>query len=141
MAGIAAWVRWPTSRLGLLFTIADYLYLLPYILVNLANPVAFTIGNLGQGIYTAAVAHLGLAWPTGRLRSRFECVVVIAEYVTAVGFSVAAIVFWNPAFSGCDGFANQTGRNSGDDARHRRSLSKACPVNGTRQNAGQARPG
>ena len=102
VAGIAAWVRWPAIRLGLLFTIAGYLYLLPYILVNLANPVAFTIGNLGQGIYTAAVAHLGLAWPTGRLRSRFECGVVIAEYVTAVGFSAAAIVFWNPAFSGCD---------------------------------------
>ncbi|HEY2263581.1 MAG TPA: sensor histidine kinase [Streptosporangiaceae bacterium] len=75
---------------------------MPYILVNLANPVAFTIGNLSQGIYTAAVAHLGLAWPAGRLRSRFECGVVIAEYVTAAGFSVAAIVFWNPAFSGCD---------------------------------------
>jgi signal transduction histidine kinase len=101
VAGIAAWVRWPASRLGLLFTIAGYLYLLPYILVNLANPVAFTIGNLTQGLYTAAVAHLGLAWPTGRLRSRFECGVVIAEYVTAIGFSLAAIVFWNPAFIGC----------------------------------------
>ena len=73
VAGIAAWVRWPISRLVLLFTMAGYLYLLPYILVNLANPVAFTIGNVGQGIYTAAVAHLGLAWPFGRLRSRFEC--------------------------------------------------------------------
>jgi signal transduction histidine kinase len=102
VAGIAAWVRWPASRLGLLFTIAGYLYLVSYILTNLANPVAFTLGNLSQGIYTAAVAHLGLAWPTGRLRSRFEGGVVIAEYVTAVGFSLAAIVFWNPAFSGCD---------------------------------------
>ena len=102
IAGIAAWARWPASRLGLLFTIAGYLYLVPYILVNLANPVAFTLGNLGQGIYTAAVAHLGLAWPTGRLRSRFEFGVVIAEYVTAVGFSLAAMVFWNPAFIGCD---------------------------------------
>ena len=102
VAGIAAWMRWPASRLGVLFTIAGYLYLVPYILVNLANPVAFTIGNLGQGIYTAAVAHLGLAWPTGRLRSRFECGVVIAEYVTAVGFSLATAVFWNPAFSGCN---------------------------------------
>jgi signal transduction histidine kinase len=101
VAGIAAWVRWPTSRLGLLFTIAGYLYLLPYILVNLANPVAFTIGNLSQGIYTAAVAQLGLAWPTGRLRSRFECSVVIFDYVQIIGFSVAAAMFWNPAFIGC----------------------------------------
>ncbi len=102
VAGIAAWVRWPASRLGLLFTIAGYLYLLPYMLTNLANPVAFTIGNLTQGIYTAAVAHLGLAWPSGRLRSRFECGVVIAEYAQNVGISLAAMMFWNPAFSGCN---------------------------------------
>jgi signal transduction histidine kinase len=102
VAGIAAWVRWPTSRLGLLFSIAGYLYLVPYVLTNLANPVAFTIGNLSQGIYTAAVAHLGLAWPSGRLRSRFECGVVIAEYAQNVGISLAAMMFWNPAFSGCN---------------------------------------
>ena len=100
-AGIAAWARWPASRLGLLFTIAGYLYLLPYMLVNLANPVAFTIGNFSQGFYTAAVVHLGLAWPTGRLRSRFECGVVIFDYVQVIGFSVASMLFWNPAFSGC----------------------------------------
>ncbi len=100
-AGIAAWVRWPASRLGLLFSIAGDLYLLPYILINLANPVAFTVGYLGQGIYTAAVAHLGLAWPSGRLRSKFERGVVIFDYVQITGFSVAATMFWNPAFSGC----------------------------------------
>src|SRR5580692_4383872 len=48
-AGIAAWQRWPASRLGLLFTIVGYLYLVPYILVNLANPVAWTIGNVTSG--------------------------------------------------------------------------------------------
>jgi len=102
VAGIAAWMRWPASRLGLLFTIVGYLYLVPYILVNLANPVAFTIGNLSEGLYGAALAHLGLAWPTGRLRSGFERGVVIAEYVTGVGFGLAGMMFWNPAFIGCN---------------------------------------
>ena len=102
VAGIAAWQRWPASRLGLLFTIVGYLYLVPYILVNLANPVAFTIGNLSQPIYAAALIHLGLAWPSGRLRSRFERGVVIAEYTQFIAFSVAATMFWNPAFSGCN---------------------------------------
>ena len=102
VAGIAAWQRWPASRLGLLFTIAGYLYLVPYILVNLANPVAFTIGILSQPIYAAALIHLGLAWPSGRLRSRFERGVVIADYVQSIAFSVAATMFWNPAFSGCN---------------------------------------
>jgi signal transduction histidine kinase len=102
VAGIAAWQRWPASRLGLLFTIVGYLYLVPYILVNLANPVAWTIGNVTEGIYGAALAHLGLAWPTGRLRSRFECGVIVADYVQNIAFNTAATMFWNPAFSGCN---------------------------------------
>jgi signal transduction histidine kinase len=102
VAGIAAWQRWPASRLGLLFTIVGYLYLVPYILVNLANPVAWTIGNVTEGVYGAALAHLGLAWPTGRLRSRFECGVVVADYVQNIAFNTAATMFWNPAFSGCN---------------------------------------
>ena len=53
-AGIAAWLRWPASRLGLLFTLVGYLYLVPYILVNLANPVAWTIGNVTEGVSGAA---------------------------------------------------------------------------------------
>ena len=102
VAGIAAWMRWPASRLGLLFSIVGYLYLVPYILVNLANPVAFTIGNLSEGLHGAALAHLGLAWPTGELRSGFERGVIIAEYVTGVGFGLAGMMFWNPAFIGCN---------------------------------------
>jgi len=102
VAGIAAWQRWPDSRLGLLFTIIGYLYLVPYILVNLANPAAWTIGNLSEGISGAALAHLGLAWPTGRLRSRFECGVIVANYVQNIAFNTAATMVWNPAFSGCN---------------------------------------
>jgi signal transduction histidine kinase len=101
IAGLAAWQRWPSSRLGLLFTIVGFLYLVPYALVNLANPAAFTFGNLSEGFYGAALAHLGLAWPSGRLRSRFECGVVIAEYVSAAVFGLAGMMFWNPAFDGC----------------------------------------
>ena len=101
IAGLAAWQRWPSSRLGLLFTIVGYLYLVPYALVNLANPVAFTFGNLSEGFYGAALAQLGLAWPSGRLRSRFECGVVIAEYVSAAVFGLAGMMFWNPTFDGC----------------------------------------
>jgi len=102
LVGIAAWQRWPASRLGLLFSIVGYLYLVPYILVNLANPVAWTIGNLCEGISGAALAQLGLAWPTGRLRSRFECGVVVANYAQNIVFDTAATMVWNPAFSGCN---------------------------------------
>ncbi len=94
-AGIAAWVRWPASRLGLLFTITGYLWLLPG-LARLPYPLPFTLGNLIAPLYGAALAHLGLAWPTGRLRSRFEVGVVVAEYAWNIGQSLAALLFWDP---------------------------------------------
>jgi signal transduction histidine kinase len=103
VAGIAAWLRWPASRLGLLFSLVGYLYLAQYILFSLASPVAFAIGNAIEGIYVAALVHLALAWPTGRLRSRLECGVVIALYVWIAATNVVATMVWKPAFSGCTG--------------------------------------
>jgi signal transduction histidine kinase len=100
-AGIAAWLRWPSSRLGLLFSLVGYLTLLPA-LDYLNDAAGFTIGNAAVPLAGAALAHLGLAWPTGRLRSRFERGVVLAEYACAVGFSLLGMLFWDPAFSGCD---------------------------------------
>jgi hypothetical protein len=68
----------------------------------LDNSASFTFGNLALPFSGAALVHLGLAWPSGRLRSRFERGVVVAEYVSAVGFSVLSMMFWDPAYSGCD---------------------------------------
>jgi signal transduction histidine kinase len=101
-AGIAAWQRWPASRLGLLFSIVGYAYLVPYTIVNLPNSVAFTVANLTESVSGAALAHLALAWPSGRLRSRFERRVVIAEYAWNLGTNLVSTLFWNPSFSGCN---------------------------------------
>jgi len=100
-AGLAAWLRWPGSRLGLLFSLVGYFTLLPA-LDYLDNSAGFTIGNAAFPLAGAALAHLGLAWPTGRLRSRFERGVVVAEYASAAGFSLLGMLVWDPAFSGCD---------------------------------------
>src|SRR5690348_4303502 len=99
-AGVAAWLRWPSSPLGLLFSLVGFLDLLPA-LDYLDNSASFTFGNLAVPFSGAALVHLGLAWPSGRLRSRFERGVVVAEYVSAVGFSVLSMMFWDPAYSGC----------------------------------------
>jgi len=103
VAGIAAWSRWPASRLGLLFTIVGYAYLLPATLRNLPNPLAFTIGNLTATVSGGALAYLALAWPSGRLRSRFEVGVVIAEYAWTLVPTFVSMLFWNPSFCGCGG--------------------------------------
>ncbi len=100
LAGLAAWRRWPASRLGLLFTIPGYAWLLPG-MAHLPYALPFTVGNLIANVYPAALAHLALAWPTGRLRSRFECRVVIAVYGWNTLQSLVSMLFWNPAASGC----------------------------------------
>ena len=64
--------------------------------------MGFTIGNAAVSLAGAALAHLGLAWPTGRLRSRFERGVVVAEYASAARLTLLGMLFWDPAFSGCD---------------------------------------
>jgi signal transduction histidine kinase len=100
MAGLAAWQRWPASRLGLLLTIVGYAWILPNV-GFLPYAVPFTISNLTQSIYTASLAHLALAWPGGRLRSGLERGVVIAEYAWVIGQSFVSMLFWNPRATGC----------------------------------------
>ncbi len=99
-AGIAAWHRWPTSRLGLLFSIVGYAWLLPNV-GYLPYALAFTFGNVVSDVYAASLAHLALAWPTGRLRSRFERWVVITVYSWNTGNSIISMLFWNPRTNGC----------------------------------------
>jgi len=99
-AGLAAWRRWPANRLGLLFSIVGYAWWLPNV-GYLPYALPFTIGNVVTSVYAASLAHLALAWPTGRLRSRLECWVVVAVYAWNTGQSVVSLLFWNPSASGC----------------------------------------
>jgi signal transduction histidine kinase len=99
-AGLAAWRRWPANRLGLLFSVVGYAWWLPNV-GYLPYALPFTIGNVVTSVYAASLAHLALAWPTGRLRSRLECWVVVAVYTWNTGQSVISSLFWNPSASGC----------------------------------------
>ena len=99
-AGLAAWCRWPANRLGLLFSIVGYAWIAPN-LGYLPYALPFTLGNVVANVYAASLAHLALAWPTGRLRSRFERWVVVAVYAWNTGQSVISMLFWNPRASGC----------------------------------------
>jgi signal transduction histidine kinase len=99
-AGLAAWRRWPANRLGLLFSIVGYAWLATDI-GNLPYALPFTLGNVVASVYAASLAHLALAWPTGRLRSRFERWVVIAVYTWNIGQSIVSMLFWDPRANGC----------------------------------------
>jgi signal transduction histidine kinase len=99
-AGLAAWRRWPANRLGLLFSIVGYAWWLPNV-GYLPYALPFTLGNVVSTVYAASLAHLALAWPTGRLRSRFELWVVVAVYTWNIGGTIISDLFWNPSAYGC----------------------------------------
>jgi signal transduction histidine kinase len=99
-AGLAAWRRWPANRLGLLFSIVGYAWWLPNV-GYLPYALPFTLGNVVPTVYAASLAHLALAWPTGRLRSRFELWVVVAVYTWNIGGTIISLLFWNPGAYGC----------------------------------------
>ena len=100
VVGLMAWQRHPAERIGLLFTIVGYAWFLPA-LTRVHAPLPFTIGWLTGSLYQAALAHLALAWPYGRLRSRLDRVVVAANYAWNIGNNIAAMLFWNPRTNGC----------------------------------------
>ena len=96
-AGIVAWARRPASRMGLLMTIVAFWLLerkLQYSHESAEATFGFLFGELG---FTAAFAHAVLAYPTGRLRTRFERIFIGAGYVVVVAFSLAQLLFWSPA--------------------------------------------
>ena len=78
VVGLAAWQRYPAERIGLLFTMAGYAWFLPS-LTQLHYPLPFTVGIVSGALYQAVLAHLALAWPYGRLRSRVDRVAVTVE--------------------------------------------------------------
>ncbi len=96
-AGIVAWARRPASRVGPLMTIVAF-WLLERKLQYSHGSAQFTFGFLfGELGFTAAFAHAILAYPTGRLRTRFERVFIAAGYAVVVAFSLAQLLFWDPA--------------------------------------------
>jgi signal transduction histidine kinase len=98
--GVAAWQRYPGERIGLLFTMAGYAWFLPS-LTQLHYPLPFTAGILTTSLYQAVLAHLALAWPYGRLRSRLDRVVVTVNYSFNLGNNAVQMLFWNPRTNGC----------------------------------------
>jgi signal transduction histidine kinase len=98
--GLIAWQTYPAERVGLLFTVVGYTWLLPN-LTQVHDALPFTIGNLTVVAYQGALAHLALAWPYGRLRSRLDRAVVIGNYAWNIGNVALAQLFWDPRTSGC----------------------------------------
>ena len=86
-AGLVAWWRRPESRLGILMVaggLATGLSGLQFAEAELAR----TIGAIFDILPAALFLHLVLAFPDGRLKSRFERLLVAAGYAAAIGLQL-----------------------------------------------------
>ena len=62
-------------------------------------PTLFVINDLASA---ALIAHIALAYPTGRLRSRFDRAVLIATYASLLGTTLIAVLTFPLPRPGCD---------------------------------------
>jgi signal transduction histidine kinase len=98
-AGLVAWARRPDSRVGPLMTLVAF-WLLVRKLQYSHDSGEFTFGFLfGELGITVAFAHAVLAYPSGRLRTRFERRFIAVSYIVVLGFSAALLIVWDTSRS------------------------------------------
>ena len=101
--GLAAWLRRPASRAGILLAAAGFAWFLPeWNNPALGSPLAFTIGLALYAACPPLVAHALLAYPTGRLASRIEVSAVAVAYVGGVlVLGVLPALVYDPQVEAC----------------------------------------
>ena len=65
------------------------------------DSIVFTIGSLGEVLIYAVLVHLLLSFPSGRLESRLDRLLVAVSYFNTIVVQLAAFVFTDPAKEGC----------------------------------------
>lgn len=82
LAGLLAWARRPDSSVGGLLTVAGLAWLSSRVLLWAGdNAAIFSIGLVLVLLPIAFVAHLAVAFPSGRMASRLERLIVVGSYV------------------------------------------------------------
>ena len=89
-----------TVRLGwllVLFTVADLVWTLGNIQVH----ALYYLSDAFRGLGSAVLAHVLIAFPTGRLRSRFDRTVVPVIYAFTIVTATLRLLAWDPVWT-CD---------------------------------------
>jgi signal transduction histidine kinase len=94
--GLYAWWRRPSNRSGALMAWVGFLWFLsPLSFSN--NSAIFAVGQFTDPIPIAALAHLILAFPNGRLGSRYHRRLIGFGYFTATLLQLPGVVFFDPS--------------------------------------------
>nr|WP_206796790.1 sensor histidine kinase [Amycolatopsis sp. MtRt-6] len=91
LAGAVAHVRRPANPIGVLIALAGVALFLED-LQFAHNPVLYTIAVPLRAASSPVIAHLVLAFPHGRLRSRWERLLVAGAYLVVLGSGVVGLL-------------------------------------------------
>ncbi|MEV5720932.1 sensor histidine kinase [Amycolatopsis mediterranei] len=91
LAGAVAHVRRPANPIGVLIALVGVALFLED-LQFAQDPVLYTIAVPLRAASSPVIAHLVLAFPHGRLRSRWERLLVAAAYLVVLGSGVAGLL-------------------------------------------------
>jgi signal transduction histidine kinase len=87
------------------------------------SDAAFTIGRAAYVACPPFVAHLLFAYPSGRVGSRVNRLLVAVGYASAIGVvGIVATLFYDPAAAGCEQCPNNLALVSNDPAMFTRAL-------------------
>jgi signal transduction histidine kinase len=87
LCGLVAWSRRPASRFGPLLVAAGFVNFLTTLSWT-TNDVPYTIGQTLDFIPPILFLHVFLAYPTGRLETRVERVIVVTGYIVAISLEL-----------------------------------------------------
>jgi signal transduction histidine kinase len=90
LVGLVAWFRRPESHLGMLMIAGGFAMGLSTLQFE-GQDHLFTVGALFDIVPAALFLHVFLAFPDGRLSSRFERTLVGTAYALAIGFQFAKL--------------------------------------------------
>jgi signal transduction histidine kinase len=100
VAGLVALDRRPGNAIGKL--------MIAYVIVsyfgnwgNLQVTALPAIGSMGSQLTGPILAQMTLSYPTGRLRTRFERLVIGAIYAAVIGVSLVILLAFDPRADGC----------------------------------------
>ena len=94
--GLFAWWRRPGNRTGPLMAAAGLAWFASGVSAS-DDDVLYTIGIALDALFPAILGHLLVAFPTGRLETRAERVLVVAAYVTVTVLQLPSLLFEQPA--------------------------------------------
>jgi signal transduction histidine kinase len=92
LGGIVVWRCRPHSRFGPLMIIAGFVTFLTTLSWS-SNDALFTLGQALDVVAPVVFLHVFLAFPSGRLSGRFERILVLISYLTAIGLELIRMLF------------------------------------------------